>query len=349
MGLVRLLIWSCKQPIVKRTFSYEKGIQRRMKTLFLCISFLLSGLAYGQAYAEFTLSVEDEMSKRQLDSVFVHVYQDDSLVDVDSSHIFWGQGQFKSFFLEVGPVYKFVISKQRYVSKMGLIETACIESKSAPYQIPMPLFVSLFPACDAANYDWMKDTPLIVMQIDEDYHQSWDKSYVSKMNERIQASQYGNLTEAQIKQYRTHIQNGQSKLGAKAYDEAMELFIKGKEILDCFEVNYLIKECQDRKEGYYDPDSLALMIDKAMRANDYEKANHLFYLWEINIKGEGMTPERKNDKEYCRWVRLGDRAMKDKEYETAAYYFERAKDIYATATYPNERLKELDVLIEENE
>ncbi|MBD3636944.1 MAG: hypothetical protein HUJ25_06325 [Crocinitomicaceae bacterium] len=316
-----------------------------MKTLVFSISLLLGLLGHSQPYIELTFSVVDEHTEERLDGVYIELYNNGEVVDSDSTDFF--SGSFKAFWLKIDQNYSFVVHKNGYVSKMGEVDTHYDKPDSLPYRIYFPCFVGLFPECEAGDYSFLKTTPLIQLTIGENGEMTWDKEYVRNMQLKVENASHAKISDEQYDKYTKLYYEAQSLMENQYYDEAMAKLNEAKEIIDCSKVQYAIVECNERKDGLYNEDTL-----RARRIR-YEKQGKFTEALELNKRLKKYFPDNTSNEvetriDYLSMIINAEREFAEEDYSDARYYYNRAVTFLPDATYPNERLKELDVLSKDN-
>jgi tetratricopeptide (TPR) repeat protein len=320
-----------------------------MKTVVFAILFLATSFGFSQGNVELTFSVMDADSEKKLDSAFIHLYRNDSLINSDSSGFsgLFG-GHFKSFWLESGHHYKFVVSKKGFVSKFGTVDTHHEEADSLPYRISFPCFVTLFPDCDIADYSFLKTTSLINLYIDKDGKQAWDKEYVNEMKLKISAASHAKIADDIYNEFSEAYHHGQQLIEFQMYDLAMVELLKAKEIVDCYRVNRAIQECNERADGLYDKDTLLTSGNRFYERKNYGESIRLYERLVL------YYPDEKNDvlKErmsYLFTIRYGEQNIEKESFEDAVYFFDLAVTKQPDDTYPVERLAVARKLLKEKQ
>ena len=328
-----------------------------MKTIVFSIFFVLAFVGYSQPYIDLTMSVRDSGTEEKLDYVWVQVYKGDTLVDSDSSGVMlWGgEGHLKGFWLEYGSKYKLVFSKEGYITKTAEVDLTNPKLKKNDDEIHLSLFVTLFPDCGAGDYTFMETTPMIKLFLSDEGEQDWDKEYAREMQLKVGAAHYANISKDQKDEYIKLYFDGQSLIEFQKYDEAMEKLLAAQKIVDCYEVQRAIFECQERKDGLYERESLQKKANEYYESGNYIEAERLYKRLIIMFKDQ-VDEKIHGRYQLMKIINRADKNNRDGSLWDAMYQYERVLDLMGEEENPKSRLgmyaeekrKELEIKLEKD-
>lgn len=319
-----------------------------MKAVVFTIFLYAGALGFCQPYFDMVMSVRDEQTDELLDDVWVRFFRGEELIDSDSSGSIWGEGHLKGFWLDYGHKYNFIISKEGYVTKTGEVDLTNPKLKEHDEEIHLSLFVSLFQYCSAGDYDFMRNTPLIKIFVNNQGEQDWDKEYVKQMQSRIEQASHANISETDYKQYSDLYAAGKALMDAGKYKEAKEKLLEAQKWVDCYMTQDAIKECEERMGGLYDLDKLLAVANEMYETKEFPQAlkfyKRLDDLFELDEPTDKIVSDRLR---YLKMIVKADEFMLKKDLYEARYYYENASYVFKDGdTYANGRIELIDRIME---
>lgn len=240
-----------------------------------------------------------------------------------------------------------------------LAEMAEEKAKAEKYE---QLITEADDAMKGDNYTAAKEkyTQASELQPEEQY----PKDKINEINKKLEE------LEQMREQYEQLIADAENAFNNEEYEDAKKLFQEAKSTKSdetypdqkIEEIDGILKQLAEQEKIQQQFDDLIAKADKAFDGEDYTKAKDL-YNEAIDLKGNEEHPknrineidgiiqekqaEQAKQEQYDQLITDGDTDFKNKDYDKAKAKFAQAKDLMPEESYPDEKIEEIDAILQE--
>jgi len=261
-----------------------------MRLIIVLILLISGGFAFSQdPVVELKIVTKNDDTGKKLGGVDVEVYKGEKLFLKERTA---SNGKAPSVSLPVNGLYKVVLKKEGYVSKLVTFNTNYEFLDDLPQLSQFPMQASLFKKCDAHNYEFLEKEAIINFQFDENGQQSWNHEYTKGMLKKVENAKYNNLSETDHETFTTNYYGGMELMEFYKFEEGLIKLNKAKEIVDCDFVIQKIEECKKGAVKQKSYDEHIQLADKLMAEKKYTEAQKE-YAAAHEIWPQEMYPEER--------------------------------------------------------
>jgi tetratricopeptide (TPR) repeat protein len=329
----------------------------------LVISFLFFTYSHAQVSSlEVIGTAEDNL--KPISNAKATLYKDGTKV---KSLFTNDKGEFR-FEMDINGEYLIEIEKPGFLSKKIAFNTEVPNEVTGRWT--MEFAMSLFPGCEGVNTSVLNDPVDRVKFSTNKVDFISDEAYVGKMRGRIEQL-LSDIDQCQSDKYQAALNKGDQLVSEKkynearsSYEEAMSIYHDDKMALRKIdEVDRLSGQSQKNEQVYKNAIAEA---DQLLATKDYEGAKAKYIeaqravpqngypqtkITEINNLVQQQQQEQlaklDTEKKYNDLISKANAASTSKNYEAAKSLYQQALDMKPDATFPKQKISDLDKLIDE--
>ena len=222
------------------------------------------------------------------------------------------------------------------------------------------------------NNSWAESKRLYNNALDIFKDEEYPKEQLIKIEQSIvKTNEEKKINDSKINEFNQFISNGDAQFALQKYQEAIDFYLKAKEIfpdnetvskkIALTEIKLSAAQSMSEKQGRYD--AFIKNADEYRDAKKWEEskseysnalnvfAGELYPKKQIELINLNITEDRRLEKQkaYQELVDKGDEFFEAKNYNDAIKEFEAAKKIFSSEAYPIDKIREIRRLISQNE